>query len=151
MSNKAIRRLECHPLFVKAQSVLLFHSLPDEVDTHTLIDCYARSKQIILPSVCGDDLQLHVYHPDLPTAKGPFGIVESQGTLVTDYTHIDLAIIPGVAFDRQGNRLGRGRGYYDRLLPHLSCPLIGLCHPFQIVTAIPTEPHDKQVDEIISG
>ena len=58
---------------------------------------------------------------------------------------------PAWAFDRQGNRLGRGKGYYDRLLPHLPTAYkIGICFPYQLVNDIPTDAHDIRMDEIIT-
>ena len=70
--------------------------------------------------VKGDDLELRLYTGDDRLTEGAFHIDEPTGTAFTDYAAIDLAVIPGVAFDRRGNRLGRGKGYYDRLLPPAS-------------------------------
>jgi 5-formyltetrahydrofolate cyclo-ligase len=65
------------------------------------------------------------------------------------YDEITLALIPGMAFDAEGHRLGRGKGYYDRLLPRLSRAYkMGVCFPFQMVDAVPSEPHDQKVDEV---
>ena len=65
---------------------------------------------------------------------------------------IDLVIVPGIAFTPAGQRLGRGRGYYDRLLPRLrNAYKMGVCWPCQMVTAIPTEPHDMPMDCVITG
>lgn len=150
-SVEIIERLEAHPLFRAASTVLLYHSLPDEVDTHGLINKYAAVKTVLLPTVVGDHLQLHQYHPTTGTHIGSFGIVESEGALVNDYTSIDLAIVPGMAFDKQGHRLGRGRGYYDRLLPELRCPILGLCFDFQLIDRLPTEPHDRAVNAVITN
>ena len=110
------------------QTILLYHSLPDEVNTHDLIRIlYAQGYTILLPTVVGCNLTLHVYEGEDTMNIGlAYGIQESLGKLFTEYSHIDLAIIPGMAFTQQGDRLGRGKGYYDRLLPQLTCPLIGL-------------------------
>ena len=128
-SQSIIERLEHHPLFQQAQRVLLFHSLSDEVDTHELIERYKAQKTIVLPSVVGNELELHIYDAASSTQQGAFNIMESCGPLLppSEYATLDLAIIPGVAFDREGNRLGRGKGYYDRLLPKLTCHTIGIC------------------------
>lgn len=128
---------------------MLYHSLPDEVDTRQLLsDALVRSVRVVLPVVCGDHLQLRLY--DGHTLPGPFGIEEPQGPLFTDYSQLDVAVIPGMAFDCCGHRLGRGKGYYDRLLPLISCPKIGLCFSFQLVDSIPTEPHDIAMDAVVS-
>ena len=129
------------------QTILLYHSLPDEVNTHDLIRIlYAQGYTILLPTVVGCNLTLHVYEGEDTMNIGlAYGIQESLGKLFTEYSHIDLAIIPGMAFTQQGDRLGRGKGYYDRLLPQLTCPLIGIAFPFQLVPTIPTESHDIQM------
>lgn len=149
MSREVINRLTTHPLYINAKTVLLYHSLPDEVYTHQLIEDCCRSKTVLLPTVVGDDLELHVYTPQCGTSVGLYSIVESNGPLFTQYSQIDLAVIPGMAFDTMRNRLGRGKGYYDRLLPHLTCPKIGICFPFQLVESIPGESHDIKMDEVI--
>lgn len=148
--EQIIAELEADPLFRSAKSVLLFCSLPDEVNTHTLIETYKDKKNIILPTVCGDELELHSYDSQSATTVGAFNITESLGPIVTDYSTIDLAVIPGMAFNKDGHRLGRGKGYYDRLLPHLKCPKIGICYPHQLLNNLPTEPHDMNVDRVVS-
>ena len=127
--------------------------MPDEVCTHDLIrTLYAQGKTVLLPTVVGDELSLHIYEgEDSLTIGKSFGIQESKGLLFNDYSRIDLAIIPGMAFTLQGDRLGRGKGYYDRLLPHLHCPLVGIAFPFQILSFIPTEPHDIRMTEVVTG
>ena len=80
---------------------------------------------------------------------GAFGIEEPSGENFTDFDEIELGIIPGVSFDRQGNRLGRGKGYYDKLLPLLPHSYnIGICYRFQAREEIPAEPFDKRMDEV---
>lgn len=149
MSADVISRLTQHPLYTSAHTVLLYHSLADEVNTHELVDLACKTKRVLLPTVVGEELELHEYTPSAGTHAGYFNIIESEGALFTDYDDIQLAIIPGMAFDSYGNRLGRGKGFYDRLLPKLHCPLIGICFPFQYIKEIPTEPHDQKVNEVI--
>ena len=152
MSRKAVSRLlekireeDCY------NTILLYHSLPDEIDTHELIGIlHSLGKTILLPTVVGDELELHQYIDETAlSVSSTFGIHESIGPLFTDYSKIDLAVIPGIAFTSIGNRLGRGKGYYDRLLPKLQCPLIGIAFPFQMVEWLPCEEHDIRVTEVI--
>lgn len=133
-------------------TILLYHSLPDEIDTHELIGTlHSLGKTLLLPTVVGDELELHEYVDEKALfVSETFGIKESAGPVFTDYAKIDLVIIPGMAFTPAGNRLGRGKGYYDRLLPKLQCPLIGIAFPFQIVNHIPCEEHDICVTQVIS-
>ena len=107
-------------------------------------------KQILLPVVIGNDLELRLYTGPQDLKKGAYGIEEPVGEPFTDYASIDLAIIPGVAFDVHGNRLGRGKGYYDRLLPRLPhIYKIGICFPFQLLEEVPTEALDVRMDEVL--
>lgn len=130
---------------------MLYHSLKDEVDTHAFIRKWSREKRILLPVVTGDDLELRLYTGPEDLTVGAYGIEEPTGALFTDYSAIDLIVVPGVAFDRDGNRLGRGKGYYDRLLPRIpSAYKIGICFPFQVVDEVPAEPFDIRMDEIIT-
>ena len=132
--------------------MLLYHSLPDEVDTHAFIRRWSARKRILLPVVKGDDLELRLYTGDDRLTEGAFHIDEPTGTAFTDYAAIDLAVIPGVAFDRRGNRLGRGKGYYDRLLPRIPTAYkLGLCFPFQVLDQIPAEAHDIPMDEVLTA
>ena len=150
-SAEILAALEAHPVFRAASIILLYHSLPDEVHTHDFIRKWSTKKKILLPVVIGNDLELRVYTSPADLAIGAYGIEEPTGALFTDYATIDLVIVPGVAFDRDGNRLGRGKGYYDRLLPRIpSAYKVGICFPFQIVEEVPAEPFDIRMDEIIT-
>lgn len=165
MSAMAIEHLLADDTFRRARTILVYSSMPDEVATDKLLEVFAQgqgrnnadvstarqaSKTILLPTVVGDDLELHVFEGKDHMQCGSFNISESTGRLFTDYDQIDLAVIPGMAFDRMGNRLGRGKGYYDRLLPRLSCPVYGICFPFQLLDSLPVEAHDRRVCKVIS-
>ncbi len=81
---------------------------------------------------------------------GAYGIEEPTEGKFNNLKDIDLAIIPGVAFDRRGNRLGRGKGYYDRLLPFLvGTYKLGICFPYQLLESVPTEDFDIRMNEVI--
>lgn len=150
-SAEILAALEAHPAFRAAGTVLLYHSLPDEVDTHGFIARWMDRKRLLLPVVHGDGVLLRQCSNATALAMGRYGIAEPQGQDFTDYAAIGLAVVPGVAFDRQGNRLGRGKGYYDRLLPYLPTAYkIGICFPYQLVNDIPTDAHDIRMDEIIT-
>lgn len=130
---------------------MLYHSLKDEVDTHEFIRKWSRKKRILLPVVVGDDLELRIYTGPEDMTIGAYGIEEPIGELFTDYAAIDFIAVPGVAFDRSGNRLGRGKGYYDRLLPRIpSAYKAGICFPFQLVEEVPAEAFDIRMDKVIT-
>ena len=139
-----------HDFWLNAFIVLLYNSLPDEVDTHLLLDTGLKTgKQILLPVVAGEDLELRMYSEQM--RKGSFGILEPVGKPFLDFPSIDLVIVPGIAFDAERHRLGRGRGYYDRFLSNLpDCKTMGLCFPFQLVESVPVDSHDIPMSEVIS-
>ena len=143
------RRILASAHWTGAQVVLLYHALPDEVDTRLLTDEGLRQgKTLLLPSAQSDGtLLLHRF--DGSTSAGMYGIQEARGLLFDDLAAIDLVIVPGLAFDASGHRLGRGGGYYDRLLSRMGAYRIGLCFPGQLVADVPCEPHDVVMDEVV--
>lgn len=144
-----LEQLEQHPRFRTAHTVLLYYSLGDEVQTHDFVERWYRQKKILLPVVKGDVLELRVYtgRESLKTGEA-YHIEEPEGEAFTRYEEIDFSIIPGVSFDSKGNRLGRGKGYYDKLLPLLSSYNVGICYGFQVSELIPTEDFDRPMDEV---
>ena len=133
-----------------AQVVLLYHALPDEVSTAVLMEAGMKEgKRVLLPVVVGDELELRVYEGPEAMKKGAFGILEPTDEVFppAQYEDIQLAIVPGVAFDPDGHRLGRGKGYYDKLLPRLKNAFkMGICWSFQRLQQIPAEAHDVKMD-----
>ena len=125
--------------------------MKDEVQTHSFIEKWSRTKRIVLPVVVGDVLELRLYTGPDDLATGAYGIAEPIGEPFTDYAAIGLVVVPGVAFDAEGHRLGRGKGYYDKLLPLIAAPKIGICFPFQLIEEVPAEPFDIRMDAVISG
>lgn len=150
LSADILANLEKHPAFEEATTLLLYHSLKDEVQTHSFIEKWSKKKTIILPVVVGEELELRLYTGPQDLAIGAYGIAEPTGKVFTDYKAIDLAVIPGMAFDKDGHRLGRGKGYYDKLLPYIPAVKIGICFPFQLIEEVPAEPFDICMNTIIT-
>ncbi len=149
-SSVSIRRkIESLNHFKEAHNILLYYSLPDEVCTHPWLDDWDKTKKLFLPVVVGDYLEVKPYKKT-GMQQGAYNIIEPQGPSISNLSLIDLVIVPGVVFDHIGNRIGRGKGYYDRLLPQLSAPLIGVAYDCQIIEHIPTESHDIAMDMIIT-
>jgi len=146
-SEEICLKLEQSSQWQESQTILLYYALADEVQTQGLLERWGVRKRLLLPVVTGDSLVLKVFKPKDSMQTNTWKIAEpsSEVPIFEDYEAIDLAIIPGMAFDEAGHRLGRGKGYYDRLLPHLSCPTIGLCFPFQKRKKIPTDTWDIPV------
>ena len=149
LSNIILASLEQLSAFEEASVLLLYYSLSDEVNTHAFIEKWKEKKTILLPVVVGDELELRRYTGTHDLQIGAYGINEPTGRLFKDYNSIDLSIIPGVAFDNEGHRLGRGKGYYDRLLPQIHATKVGICFPFQLLPIIPSEPFDIKMDMIV--
>ncbi len=151
-SEGIMRQVEALAEFHQAHTVLLYWSMADEVQTHDFVNKWYKEKVLLLPCVDGDNLILRQYTgPECMVAGEQFGIGEPAGSPeYTELNNIDLIIVPGVAFDRAGNRMGRGRGFYDRLLKTTPNALkIGVAFNFQILESIPTEPFDVKMDRIV--
>ena len=111
-----------------AQTVMLYKALADEIDLSLLIqDAEGSDKRVIMPEASADA-------PALPE---------------DELRKVELAIIPGRAFTKRGDRMGRGKGYYDRLLSKLNCPKWGVAFPCQIVRELPTDEWDVRVEKVI--
>lgn len=149
-SETLLEKLEQLPCFTQAKTILLYHSLKDEVHTHDFVEKWKESKTILLPVVVGNDLELRRYTGPQDLCTGSYGIAEPTGERFTDFERIDLGIIPGVSFDASGCRLGRGKGYYDRLLPKLDSYNVGICFSFQVSREIPTEAFDRKMDAVLT-
>lgn len=150
-SEKILKRLEETELFRQASCVALYNAIPGEVQTAVFLEKWFEKKTLLLPLITGEDLCLLPYKGTGSLQPGVFGIMEPiAGEETVNESEIDLIIVPGVAFDRQLNRMGRGKGYYDRLLSTLEVPKIGICFDFQLLDSVPTEPFDKKMDMIIT-
>ncbi len=148
-SEVIMQKLAQHPRFQDACRVMLYASLPDEVQTLDFIEAWRHHKTIILPTVVGDDIIPVELADNVEFAEGDFHIPEPQNVPYTG--EFDLIVVPGMAFDAAGHRLGRGKGYYDRFLAqHPEVYTIGLCFDFQILPEIPSEPHDRPISEVLS-
>lgn len=154
LSEKICNRVLASAWWQEAGTLLLYYPLADEVDVRPMIkEAYESGRKILLPVVKGEELELHLYEGESSLSEGAFGIMEPTGHLFPEelYPQIQLAIVPGMAFDRSGHRLGRGKGYYDRLLPKLvKTKFVGICFPFQLLEEVPADAHDVPVKEVIS-
>lgn len=143
-------RLEHTDAFRNATHILAYWSMDDEVQTPQFIEKWtAAGKRFYLPSIQGEDLIVKRYDGTLKPGD-EFGIPEPTGEQVTDLSPIALVIVPGRAFDAQGNRMGRGRGFYDRLLPQLPHAVkAGICFDCQKLPSVPTDDNDIKMDFVI--
>ncbi|MCH5301946.1 MAG: 5-formyltetrahydrofolate cyclo-ligase [Prevotella sp.] len=150
MSRQIVEALRCR--LKDAEVVMAYWPLPDEADIRSLVDLLvAEGKTVLLPKVVDDTaMELRQYLSADDLREGAFRVMEPTGMPYTDYARIDVALVPGVAFDAAGHRLGRGRGYYDRFLAaHPRMRSLGVCFPFQRVASVPVDEHDVAVDEVL--
>lgn len=144
--------VERDEVFQQAETVLAYWSMDDEVYTHDFVKRWAGSKTLLLPCVKGDELELRYFDGEERLQPGEgYAIPEPVGELFTDWGKIDLILVPGVAFDKSGNRLGRGKGYYDKVLKQTGAYKLGVCFDFQLVERVPVEPHDVKMDRVVAS
>jgi len=175
MSTAVIEKFQTLELFQKAKTIGVYMPLLDEVDIRPLF--VSAGAQAITPAKTLPDnskpkgganspsepkktffipafdksigsYRMAKYMPELK--KGKFGIPE-PAELVFAPKELDLILVPGITFDRLGNRIGRGGGFYDRLLPQYRAVRIGVCFDFQCLQNIPTEAHDCQMDLLVTN
>ncbi len=149
-------RLSVLEEFAAASWLLLYVSKGREVDTHGLIQqLLAMGRHVCVPKY--DETtkryllsELRDFKSEL--AEGKFKILEPKPEAVRpiDIDNVEILVVPGLAFDESGNRLGRGMGYFDRILRDARRPVVGLAYDFQVVKEIPAETYDVRVDFIVT-
>jgi 5-formyltetrahydrofolate cyclo-ligase len=148
-----MQRLYRHSRFMAAQTIMLYSALPDEPATLPLLNVLrAEGRTVLLPRVTSDsEMELRHYSGSADLEQGAFGIMEPTGAIFTDYKKIEVVVVPGMAFDEAGHRLGRGKGYYDRFLSLVpEAYKIGVCLPSHLVDHVPTDDHDILMDTVIT-
>jgi 5-formyltetrahydrofolate cyclo-ligase len=141
--------------YSRAGCVALYASVHKEVDTTGILkDAFDSGKRVLYPALCGKDMVFRQVLELENLQEGAFGILEPCPTCIEQQAdEADLIVVPGVAFDLSGHRIGFGRGYYDRFLQHPGSDtrLVGLCHEFQLVDCgIPAERHDIKMEIIVT-
>lgn len=159
LSRQIVARCMSLPEYQKAATVLFYLDVRSEVRTrHDLQNALASGKKIVVPYCVDGELELfHLTNPD-ELSVGMYKILEPKSELRTlevhrvDVQEIDLIIVPGVAFDREGGRTGHGKGYYDKLLEHArpDTPLVALSFECQLFDKIPMQDHDIYMDKVIT-
>ncbi len=153
-SEAVMKKLEDTSEFKNAETIFIYWAMDDEIDTKEFIVKWAGRKRFILPAINGEELYLKEFTGVHKLKNGDlYSIPEPDGKPFHDLSSIDLAIVPGVAFDLHNNRMGRGKAYYDKVLLKLKgkARLIGICYDFQMVENVPVEPHDIKMDGVIYG
>jgi len=140
-------------IFKKAKIVMFFMSFGGEVKTQDMIKDARRLGKIVAVPVCRErrTIRPSILSEKAKVLRGLYGICEPAIKRFVKLEDLDVVIVPGVAFDKTGNRLGRGKGYYDCFLRKLpdKAVSIGLAYDFQILPLVPTTIDDKKVDKVI--
>lgn len=150
MSEEVFSVLEIIGSFRDAKNIFIYNSMPDEVSTSRFIEKWMNEKNFYYPVVKNESLVFRKVLPQMSYEKSKIGIDEPLGEDFTDLSKVDLILVPGVAFDRKSNRLGRGKGYYDKYLNSLKIPKVGICFDFQLYDNIPATDHDVKMDMVVS-
>ncbi len=148
-SDIVFGKIELLPEFIMAETVFLYWSLPDELPTHAFAEKWSNKKKIVLPAVVGNEIVLKVFISENEMKTGALNISEPDTS--ENYSgKIDLIIVPGIAFDRNKNRLGRGKGFYDRFFKKDLMTKIGVGFDFQLKDSIPTDEFDVPMSKVIT-
>lgn len=155
-SLQAAKRLFAEPEYQRAEVMMIYLSLPQEADTTSIVlQAWRDRKRVLAPQVSWESKQMvpvQINNLDMDIADTPYGIREPARGMPLPIELIDLVIVPGLGFDPQGNRLGRGRGFYDRFLskPGFRGVACAFALEQQFVESIPSNPHDVKVHMLVT-
>lgn len=153
LSRRIQARFLATESFRRAHCVALYSPVHNEVATETVArEALAAGKRLVYPRVRGDGLDfVKVEDPGL-LEPGRFAVPEPVGEEVVPVQDVNLLVVPGVAFDLAGHRLGYGKGFYDRCLAEFSAAVerIGFSYDFQVIDALPVQPHDQRLSMLIT-
>ncbi|MGB9735928.1 MAG: 5-formyltetrahydrofolate cyclo-ligase [bacterium] len=153
LSDKIQHLFLTSDLYRQSDSIMLYIPINNEPDTDRIISTAMKDgKVVLLPGIIDDEVYPVVYKKGMPLKHGKYNVKEPAQKEVFPVENIDTVIVPGVAFDRYGNRLGYGKAYYDRFLSKLDKHTIkvGLSFTICIVENLPVDPWDISLDVIIT-
>ncbi len=158
-SKDVCGKIKSLPVYKKAKTIAGYYPLAEEVDIReVLLQAIGEGKSVGLPVVNqqSGDLKFYRIKGLDNLVYGPWGIKQPDvnAAELMDLKQVDLILVPGLAFDEQGWRLGRGKGYYDRLLKRIKKPTVklGICFAFQLQKGLPKEPQfDEPVNIVVSS
>ncbi len=150
-NNKIKRKLCSLRGFNEAKIINCYLSKSNEVSTYRIIKDLLKNKKIVsVPYINQKKIKASRIYDISNLKKGPYGIYQPEIILPLKEKLIDVIIVPGIAFDKKMNRIGYGKGYYDKYLKKLKALKIGLCYDFQLFEKIPATKHDIKMDIIIT-
>jgi 5-formyltetrahydrofolate cyclo-ligase len=151
-SQKIRERLEELEVFKEAERMLIYVSMGEEVDTHGIIqDALSKNRLIFVPKIVNGEIMICPLYNWEELEPSTFGILEPCTVLEgVPAEHMDLVIVPGIAFDARGHRIGYGKGHYDRLLKTVRGYKVGLAFHEQMIDEVPSEEHDVPLNLIVT-
>ncbi|QBG47077.1 5-formyltetrahydrofolate cyclo-ligase [Verrucomicrobia bacterium S94] len=152
-SASLIRQFRSLDIFKTSKTVALYKAIGGEVNLEPLFEhCWSLGKRTAIPVFNANSRVYEMAEISSSTQfrTGNYGIPEPVSPERLPLSAINLIIVPGVAFDLAGNRLGRGGGYYDRMLSVFSGSTVGVCFDFQWLETVPVDPHDQPVDFVVT-
>lgn len=153
LSLRLQERLLASSEFAAADHLALYSPIMNEVFTEEIFSASRRlGKKVAYPRVCGTTLEFVEVADRSELSPGAYGIPEPAGSRVMSLASFDLLLVPGLAFDLAGHRLGYGKGFYDRILHRRAghAMLVGLCFEQQLIRTLPAETHDVRMDMIFT-
>lgn len=152
-SSAITKRLLALPEVDGAETILAFASIRNEVRTRaSMAAAWAAGKRVVLPRVAGDELQLCLVDSETVLVEGAFSVPEPPETsAIVPPSQVDVALVPALAVDPRGYRIGYGGGYYDKLIPQLrrACTC-AVAYDFQLIAEVPELPFDVAVDVVVT-
>lgn len=147
-SVRACELFLSQPLYASAKSLLLYMPLQAELDVRLILErAISDRKDVALPRFIPETNSYGAFFVrDEPLAPGPYNVLEPSMRNPAPLNQLDLILVPGLGFDARGRRLGRGKGFYDRLLCTTTGVKCGICFDEQLLAEIPVEPHDIHLD-----
>lgn len=147
-------RIQLLPEYRQAESIFIYVNKKDELETTRLIDISLKSGKTVNVPLCVNETEISFYTIQSLTElrPGAFGLLEPNPAVSGQAAVYDRAIclVPGLAFDKKGYRIGYGRGYYDRFLENTVMFSAGLCYEELLCEDLPIEPHDRHVDVVVT-
>lgn len=152
-SEKAVEQFLKSEIYKNSKTIMLYVAIGNETDTAKLISsAMAEGKKTVFPVTDAESGIITPYFARTDTVfkKGAFSVEEPQQTRIADISTIDTVVVPGIAFDRKGARIGFGKGCYDMFLQNSSAVKVGLCYEFQLLEKNFSESHDIKMDYIVT-
>ena len=139
--------------FREARCLALYSAIHNEVSTDEIVgQALDSGKCLVFPRVSGEDLEFVLIESPSELVSGAFGVKEPKSCNLVPVEKVDLIVVPGVAFDQRGHRLGYGRGYYDRALAKCQshCMKVGFAYDFQLLTTLPAAKYDQALSALMT-